>query len=872
MTKSKKLGRPAASGGYLKVFLIALGAAALVFLPYVIMDYGYFLYYGDFNVQQIPFYQMCHDSILKGDVFWSWTTDLGANFIGSYSFYNLGSPFFWLTLPFPSEAVPYLMAPLLVLKFACAATTGYAFIKRFVKTQNYAVMAGLLYAFSGFSVYNVFFNHFHEPIVFFPLLLIGLEEYMTNNRRGVFAAAVFVNCFVNYFFFVGMVTFTIIYWFMRAMGDDWQLSLKKFLWLVFEAVLGVLMSAVLLLPSVLAIMGNPRTNSSLSGFSALFYGWEQRYGAILSSFFFPPDVPARPNFFPDANVKWASVAAWLPVFGMTGVIAFCQFKRGHWLKRVLYTSFIMAAVPIFNSAFFLFNSSYYARWFYMLTLMMALATVLALEDETVDFMSGFKVSAGITFAIAVLIGFLPNKPEEGEETTYGLMKDPVKFWVYVAIAAVCLVIVYLLLKYAKRNTRQFQAWSMTAVVCVSVLYSIYLLAQGKVHISETHNYIIPYCLNGGEDLDLPDDENYRVDTMNGEKVGMDNQAMFWQIPTIQAFHSIVPASIMEFYPTIGVNRDVGSRPEKEHYPVRSFLSARYQLNRQEITDPEELSRYTYIGQMNGQYVYENKNYIPIGFTYDSYITREQYDALSEDLRERVLLKAIVLEDEWQEKRYSGILRKITNAQVLDYSDDAFEQDCKDRAAVTCDTFDRYNTGFTATIDLPKENLVFFSVPFDDGWTAEVNGVPVAIEKTNVGFMAVRCSAGENTIVFRYMTPGLIPGAIISAAALLMFILYVVLMRRYDKRKAALPAAAPDEDVREDGEAEVPALTEGTADAAGPDTDVSAEEASEEGPPLPIPLEDEPVVDLNDVLEQSLPKLREFPQPEDENPSPEEPEE
>ena len=28
--------------------------------------------------------------------------------------------------------------------------------------------------------------------------------------------------------------------------------------------------------------------------------------------------------------------------------------------------------------------------------------------------------------------------------------------------------------------------------------------------------------------------------------------MYWQIPTIQAFHSIVPGSIMEFYPSIGV--------------------------------------------------------------------------------------------------------------------------------------------------------------------------------------------------------------------------------------------------------------------------------------------------------------------------------
>lgn len=40
---------------------------------------------------------------------------------------------------------------------------------------------------------------------------------------------------------------------------------------------------------------------------------------------------------------------------------------------------------------------------------------------------------------------------------------------------------------------------------------------------------------------------------------MDNQAMFFQMPTIQAFHSIVPGSVMEFYPTIGIQRDVATR-------------------------------------------------------------------------------------------------------------------------------------------------------------------------------------------------------------------------------------------------------------------------------------------------------------------------
>ena len=83
----------------LSTFLIALLMAAALFVPYMLTDKGYFLFFGDFNVQQIPFYQHCHELIRSGSIGWDFTTDLGSNFIGSYSFYLLGSPFFWLTLP-----------------------------------------------------------------------------------------------------------------------------------------------------------------------------------------------------------------------------------------------------------------------------------------------------------------------------------------------------------------------------------------------------------------------------------------------------------------------------------------------------------------------------------------------------------------------------------------------------------------------------------------------------------------------------------------------------------------------------------------------------------------------------------------------------
>ena len=54
-------------------------------------------------------------------------------------------------------------------------------------------------------VYNIFFNHFHEAIIVFPILLLALELLITENRRGVFALAVALCAITNYFFFFGMV-------------------------------------------------------------------------------------------------------------------------------------------------------------------------------------------------------------------------------------------------------------------------------------------------------------------------------------------------------------------------------------------------------------------------------------------------------------------------------------------------------------------------------------------------------------------------------------------------------------------------------------------------------------------------------------------
>lgn len=803
---SKKKLFPNEKGGAGVIFLIACLCAACFIVPYIVFDKGYFLFFGDFNVQQIPFYKLCHNAIRNGEWGWSFTTDLGANFIGSYTFYTITSPFFWLTLPFPNTWVPYFMGPLLIFKFGCAALTSFLYIRRFTRKVLTAQLAALLYAFSGFSIYNVFFNHFHEAIVFFPLLLLAFELLMTENKRGVFALAVAFCAIVNYFFFVGMLVFGIIYFAVRVISKAIKPRKSQVFALFFEVIIGILMAFFVLWVSLLAISGNSRVTDNNFGWNSILFGKESIYANIIEVFFFPPDLPARPVMFPEANVKWSSLGAWMPVFSMVGVFAYCYAKTGNWLKRIIVTCFVMAFVPILNSAFYAFNDAYYVRWFYMLILMLALATAITVEDMRISWKKGFKQVSIITVIITVVIGFFPQTSEKADgskEFKIGLFTEPdnimyiARFWLTCFIAIAGLVILALLLKMRRQSLNKFLRNSIICVSIVSVVYANFFIASGKSH-SYSHEMVVDRLIEGELELD-GDPDTFRIDTYSC----MDNTAMFLGYSSINAFHSIVPSSIMDFYGYIGVTRDVASRPDTTMWHLRPLLSVKYVIQPEDEesflneTDDTRMPGYNFVCNQNGFNVYENTNYIGYGFSYDTYMTYSQCDSMSERERGKMMLRAILLDDEQVEK-YSYMFENLAdyynssgNSSSTSYN--TLKNDVALRAETAATSFKTGKNSFTATVQRDKDTLVFFSIPYDNGWSAYVNGKQVDVEKVNVGFMAVPVEAGESEIYFEYSTPGLKTGIIISVGAVVVFAGYLAAVFIWRKKHDAAELIYPEGD-------------------------------------------------------------------------------
>lgn len=751
---------------YLKVFLSAFCMFFLIVLPVVIYNKGYMTYYGDFNSQQLPFLKHIHESVRNGNILWDWYTDLGSDFISTYSFYLLGSPFFWLMLLVPESLVLFSVPLVLSLKYAVSALTSYAYIKRFVKRDSSAVIGCFLYAFSGFQAYNIFFNHFHDVTALFPLMLIAMEEHITKNRRGIFALTVALMAVTNYFFFAGQAVFLIVYFLLRSRCRDFRVTPKKFISLFFEALLGTAAASFILLPSALSVLGNFRVSKHLLGMDMLAYSDRTRIWRIVQSFFMIPDSPARPNLFSDGTSKWSSIAGYLPMFSMAGVISFVRAKPDKWQSRLIKFCVLCAFIPVLNSMFYMFNSEYYARWLYMPVLIMAMVTAQIFERTDINPVPGFRACT-LFLAAVLIISFLPAK-EEDTVTWAAFGKYKVYLYISLGITAAFLMIAGYIFS-CRKNRKKYIRKGIVFTVAASFVSTAAVFYFGIYDGPYPDRYIAASINDTSASVIIDDEEFFRADISEN----CDNYPVFWGIPSMRCFNSTVSPSIMEFYNSIGITRDVASRVDTSHYALRGLLSVKYYFSaKDDENSAPDMPAFSKISDGDHFEVYENTEYVPMGFSYDTYITEEQLGKISEKKKSNALMHSVLLTEEQAEK-YSDILE---NAEISDsmLTKKTYLSDCEKRRNSSCSEFSTSTNGFTARIKTDRKSLVFFSVPFDKGFTAYVNGVKSDIEKVDNGFMAVVVPEGESDIKFSYVTYGLETGIKISAAAFLIILLYTLI--------------------------------------------------------------------------------------------------
>ncbi|MBO5378063.1 MAG: YfhO family protein [Ruminiclostridium sp.] len=765
------------SKGFL-AFIMGFVFYIIIVLPELIAMDGVLLGSGDYNYQSLPFIFHVRSSVLEGNIFWDHTNGIGNQFLSSYAYYNLFSPFTAIYFLIPESVLLYAIPYVTALKYGVGAMLTYFYLKRYFSSAHYAVIGGLLYIFSTFTAYNQVF-HFLDVIALFPLLLLAMDELCINNRKGVFALSVALMAFVNYYFFFGQALFLIIYYFVGCTDKQSGRKLKSLLYVSVEAVIGCLIAMPVFMPVLCMLLSNEKATSTIALADMFTYHNGFNYLKIIQSAFMIPDPFAYTSLFIETErsypygVLLASVAAYIPLFSAAGVISYMWAKKKSWQTYMLLVSVVIAFVPVLNQMFFAFNSSYYARWYYMPLLIGVMVSLKAL-DEKISF------KPGIIACSAVLAGFLLFWLFYDFETEFtkgvGISSTSESLTIIHFLITVISLVMLIICARMKRDKEFFPKLYIFSFIGIYMAFGIMTYytftdtgGADKKAILDTFNY------NEEIPEDIDKSERFSI------KAGVANYNMYWDVDSIMCFNSIYDNGFSEFLTETGkvAAGGVFDMPDIEDRPICDLLSVKYFMSASEIT--EESDNVAFCGMFDEYYIYENLNYIPMGFTYDTMISAEEYQEIEDDMHKQdIYLKHLVVEDT---DEFSDLLTVCNEDASEEISSDEYAQLIERCKTETCYDLEKSTKGIKARIDMSRENVVFFSLSYNDNWKAYVDGIQTSVYKVNNGMIGVIVPEGEHGIELEYSVKGLGDGVIISIASIVVFIVYIILCKRKDNKHA-----------------------------------------------------------------------------------------
>ena len=169
--------------------------------------------------------------------------------------------------------------------------------------------------------------------------------------------------------------------------------------------------------------------------------------------------------------------------------------------------------------------------------------------------------------------------------------------------------------------------------------------------------------------------------------------------------------------------------------------------------------------------FENRYYLPLGITFDSFMTTDEFNNLSLSKKDITLLSACVIDP--SQRRVFDDYKVLNKKDIPDtYNFGVYKTDIQ-RLKQDLFAINKFGQNeIEGSIDLKKKKLLFFSIPFDKGWTAIVDGKIREIQRVNIGLMGLPLDEGFHSIRLVYEPPFLIIGVICTGISFLIFFFLV----------------------------------------------------------------------------------------------------
>lgn len=572
-------------------------------------------------------------------VMWDMSLGYGADILSTLNYYAIGDPLnllYGFVSPKNTETMYDFM---IVLRMYLAGITFIMYARKMKKRSYGTVIGALVYVFSGFC-FRLGLRHpfFINPMIYFPVLCLGIEKIYQRERPYVFIFAVCVSAMSNYYFLYMLTIFAVIYAWIRFYKYTEENKMKNFCLTILKFgmyyTLGIAMAAVILLPSVIGFLGNGRYGKGADWKSLIVY--PGKYYLLFIE-----------NFIGYGNMGSNTNAGYLPIVGIVVLFTLFSQRMKHKKYRVAFIASIIALIlPIFGYAF---NGFSYAnnRWAFALSFIVALLTA---EMYPRLFVMSKRQQIGIGAGIIIYTVFCIIVNASGEE----ILKNK-------GIMAACglIAVFYILLLIFQRlgydTQKRIVRVSMAILLLISVgVHGYYRFdPKGYAYTQEFMDQGQAYRTLKEDNIRMLSKVNdpsvYRV---HAEGYRYKNYGLINHLNTISGYYSITAKCVTDTikgYDTLGMQYADKYKGVDQRLGLLSLAGVKYITvahNSQVAKDVSSMGDVPYgvekLRKKGNITLYKNKYALPFAYAYDSYMTEQQYEQLNGIGKEQAMLAQIIL--------------------------------------------------------------------------------------------------------------------------------------------------------------------------------------------------------------------------------------
>ena len=559
---------------------------------------------------------------------WDMNIGYGSDIITTFGCVNFGDPLNLLAVFFSAGSTEFLYGFLAVFRMWLAGLSFVIFGLYHDKSKMGILGGSIIYAFCGYSLFigirDVFFM---GPMYILPLIFIGVDKIFKKEKPYLFILMTVLAAITNYylFFMISIWVFLYgVYRYFMLFGRE-GLKFSKIVGWISKCIgyyfIGVAMASAILIPTLIQIMGAERL--SYQNNVPLFYSFDYYWKLLI-------------RFTTSESMEAWSHLGFAPICVVAVIVLFLKKHEKYFPYKIAFIMCVLfLMLPFIGS---LMNAGSYAvnRWVWAFSMLVAyIYTMIYPELLTLK-----KKEKLIVIFSCIVYAFLCLLRTEFRTTQ-------------MAVMMVILMISVLMLLAGDYLERYAFLWEYLLFGCIILGVAANGImryawfgsnyAAGFVDSKKAWN-LIHDNLPSRELEVLPDSAEVRYDSI-GNLEPMYNTAMNHNLNGTNFYFSLADGTITRYFDDLNVNVEMEHRYKgvDERTILERLASVKYC-----IAGKESLAFVPYgynkeIAATDQYVVYENENALPIGYTYDSYMTNAEYEKLPAVRKQQALMQCAVID-------------------------------------------------------------------------------------------------------------------------------------------------------------------------------------------------------------------------------------